>query len=37
MGEGDASRVVRGNGLGKGGFGRLRGEDFTRDFKSAKG
>jgi len=25
MGEGEASRVVRGDGLGKGGFGRLRG------------
>ena len=35
-GEGAASRVVRGEGLGKGGFGRRRGEDFKRDFKGSE-
>jgi hypothetical protein len=39
MGEGDASRVVWGDGLGTGGFGRLRAEGggFQTGFQRLKG
>ena len=36
IGEGEASRVVRGEGLGKGGFGRLRGTWRPGDIELVK-